>query len=122
MVPGWGGSTSAESKLLRPTQARETAGKASRFPRLRVGLKSSRQRHAEVRAKGGQVQAVDGAVAVLVEVPEVVRVCGCGAESCAEGGQVQAVDRRVAVDVAEQAEEGVLPVGGHRGAGEVVDL
>src|SRR6185503_2835054 len=44
------------------------------------GHTPSRQVGAEADAEGGQVQAVDRAVAVLVEVRQIVRVAGRGAE------------------------------------------
>src|SRR5215831_4395790 len=83
---------------LRPERPVRTA-----VPSSRVG--SLRQYDAESSTERGEVQAVDGTVAVEVELGPEVGMRRRGAESLPEFGEVQAVDRLIAVNVAEESEQ-----------------
>src|SRR5262245_5593963 len=72
------------------------------------------QDDAEPAAKGGEVEAVDGPIAVEVQVRGVGLISGHRAEGRPARGEVESVDRLVAIHVAVQAEqvEGEITAGG----------
>src|SRR5262245_15961530 len=90
------------------------AGKSCRRPRIgytfpmcKAGSDAQHaklwQDDAEPAAKGGEVEAVDGPIAVEVQVRGVGLIPGHRAEGRPERGEVESVDRLVAIHVAVQA-------------------
>ena len=70
----------------------------------------SRQHRPKPRAELAEVEAVDDAVAVEVEVAQIIRIAGLRSEGVPEKAEVEAVDGLIAVDVAEEAEEALRVV------------
>ena len=69
-----------------------------------------------------EVEAVDDAVAVEVEVAQIIRIAGLRSEGVPEEAEVEAVDGLVAVDVAEEAEEALRVAEGVVAAPSAVPL
>ena len=81
---------------------------------------ASRQHRPEPRAELAEVEAVDDAVAVEVEVAQIVRIAGLRSEGVPEEAEVEAVDGLIAVDVAEEAEEALRVAEDEVAAGRAV--
>src|ERR1044071_9153602 len=64
-------------------------------------LLSSRQHGAKPRPELAEIKAVDDAVAVEVEIAQIIRIAGCRAEGVPEEAEIEAVDSLVAIDIAE---------------------
>src|SRR5262245_41905408 len=89
----------------RPASSCATTTSAGASRRRGGHVDASGEHDAESCAEGGEVQAVNDAVAVEVEVWPVVGVPIGGTECRPERGQVQGVNRLVAVNVTEEAEQ-----------------
>ena len=79
-------------------------GRSPGFRALNLKI-ASWQRRAEARSELAEVKPIDNAVAVEVEVAQIVRIAGLRSEGAPEEAEVESVDGLVAVDVAEEAED-----------------